>query len=313
MSGIIEDEIIGSQTDDESTQDNDIDASMDEVFSMFDIKEEQEEQSVNDKPPAKEEVKVEQRIEKVKHNKEETEVDISTTEKLHDHLQRSLALDKERERKTELEKNLDRAAKIAGYKDHTEYVANFDKMEQQQQEQDKNAYNELRQDLRQQAEDAGLDPDKVEAYLNDHPLMKEAQQAIQERDSSRLEQETQTRKQTIHNQWQELYKAYPEIVEDSNKFTPEGGKADFYTPEMESMVNAGYKPLDAYRLAHMDKIQTKTVKASQQRLIKEQQLGLRSQVETNAAPDNEPAVPTALANAFEAFGMTASEAKKYMK
>jgi hypothetical protein len=62
----------------------------------------------------------------------------------------------------------------------------------------------------------------------------------------------------------------------------------------------------------MDKIQTKTKKATEQRIIKEQHLGLRSKVETTSAPDNEPQVPKALADAFAAFGLPADSARKYI-
>lgn len=315
---IIEDEIIGSQTEDEShEEDNDVDRAMDDVFTAFGI-EKDEEKSVNDKTPAKEDVKTEPKVEKVKHNKAEVEVDISTTEKLHDHLQRSLALDKERERKTELEKNLDRAAKLNGYADHAAYVADFDNIEKQQQQKEQNAHSELLADLRQQSEDAGLDADKVEQWLSNHPLVKESEKIKQERENERLERQQQESQQQNLTKWKEMYEdprvlaAFPDIVQDSEAFT-RNETPNFFTPEMKSRIEKGYDPLDAMLLTHADKIQQHSKKITEQRIIKEQQLGLRSRVETNSAPDNEPKVPDAIANAFEAFGLPADSAKKYMK
>lgn len=311
---MIEEEIIGSQSDDNQQEDTELA----EVMKAFDIDpvEEKEERSVNDKTPAKEDVKT--GIEKVKHNKEETDVDISTKEKLHDHLQRSLALDKERERKTELESNLDRAAKLAGYKDHAAYVADFDNIEKQQQQKEQDAYSQLKQDLREQAEDAGLDPDKVEAWLNNHPLVKEAQQTKDEREKEQTEKQITKIQEENNTKWQTMYKdprvlaAFPTIEADSLAFS-RGETPAFFTPEMKARFDKGYDPLDAMLLAHADKFQGQSKRATEQRLIKEQQLGLRSRVETNTTPDNEPQVSAELASAFAAFGLPPESAKKYSK
>src|SRR5690554_5375502 len=143
---IVEEEIIGSQSE-ESEAVGTSDDNTDEVLALFGVeKEEEDEKSFNDKTPAIEDVKeeIESKTMRVKHNKEEVEVDISD-DKLTDHLQRSLALDKERERRVDLEKSLDRAAKLAGFNSHSELVANLDRIEQEQQEKEKNAFNETRQ------------------------------------------------------------------------------------------------------------------------------------------------------------------------
>jgi hypothetical protein len=311
MSGIIEDEIIGSQS--EESEHHDSDTNVDGVLSLFGIEDEEDEKSYNDKTPAKEDViedKKEPRTIKVKHNKEEIEADVSD-EKLPELVQRSLALDKERERKTELEKNLDRAAKLAGYKDHAEYVADFDKIEAQQKQQQKDAHNQLLTELREQAEDAGLDPDKLEAFLKSHPLVQEGERAIQERDRFEQDRAEQTSKEVTQSKWNDLYTTYPQLAESSKVFN-EGGAPDWFTPEMKSRIERGYDPKDAYELAHRDTLQSKSKKMTEQRVIKEQHLGLRSRVETTTDSDKEPSVPNALASAFAAFGLPVDSAKKYM-
>jgi hypothetical protein len=311
---IIEDEIIGSQSDDDQQSDTE----MDEIMSEFGYEKEEvkKEDPVKDEAPAKEDIKT--GFEKVKHNKGEEDVDISTKEKLHDHLQRSLALDKERDRKTELEKHLDRAAKLAGYKDHSAYVADFDNIEKQQQQKEQDEHNQLLIDLREQAEDAGLDPDKVEAFMRNHPLVKEAEKLKQEKATDDANKQSQDVQQANINKWQTMYKdprvllAFPDIVKDSEAFE-KGEIPAFFTPDMQSKINRGYDPLDAMILSHADKIQSISKKKTEQQIIKEQQLGMRSRVETNHAPDNEKQVPAALASAFAAFGLPAESAKKYVK
>lgn len=300
---INEEEIQGSQSEDEEikgVQDED----MDEIMSMFDIEKKSE---VPTPPPAKEEAKAEPKMMKVKHNKEEIEVDVSD-EKLPEYVQKALALDKEREKKTEYEKALDRVAKQQGYKDHSDLIANLDKIEQDAQKQKEDEYARLEADLIQEYEDAGGDPEKLKSWLNNNPLLQKARadaEAAKEREAT--EQQTKD-EQEWNSKWDALYKKYPELRADadSNTFT-------FYTDEMKSRVDRGYDPIDAYELAHRDKIQAQNKSKTEQRIIKEQQLGLRSKVETNSPADNEPQVPTALSSAFAAFGLPADAAKKYVK
>jgi hypothetical protein len=317
MSGIIEDEIIGSQSEESEQHDND--EGMGEVLSLFGIEDEEDEKSYNDKTPAKEDViedKKEPRTIKVKHNKEEIEADVSD-EKLPELVQRSLALDKERERRTESERNLDRAAKLAGYKDHAAYVADFDNIEKQQQQKEQNAHNQLLAELREQAEDAGLDGDKIEAFLMNHPVVKEAERVKQERETERVQTKEQEAKRETEQKWNSMYSdprvlaVFPTIVEDSQAFE-RGETATFFTPEMQERIQKGYDPIDAIMLAHADKFQGLSKKKTEQRVIKEQHLGLRSRVETTNDSDKEPSVPNALASAFAAFGLPVDSAKKYM-
>jgi hypothetical protein len=301
---IIEEEVIGSQSDDDQPNEElnqKIDASMDEALKAFGI-EDEEEKSVNDKTPAIEEVKTETKKTIVKFNKEDVEIDDENIPEL---LQKGLALDKERERKSELEKTLDRAARLAGYNDHTEYAANLDKLEQQQQQKQQTELDTLKNELLDELVEVGnLDRQKAEQYIENHPLFLEGKKAIEERQKA-MQQSEQVSK------WQPLYKAYPEL--EKAVMDAKGQPVDWFTPELATLVSRGNDPLLAYEHLNKDKIQQQTKKATEQRIIKEQQLGLRSRVETNTTPDSEPQVSAELASAFAAFGLPAESAKKYVK
>lgn len=315
---IIEDEIIGSHTDDHELQDSD---NLDEVFEQFGIENEKK-----DEPPATEEVKEPNQEPKtlkvpVKINKEQKEVEIREDE-LPELYEKSFALDKERERKSEYEKSLDRVAKLQGFKDHADLLANLDRLEQEAKQKEENHFNELRQQLREEAEDAGLDPEKLEAYLDNHPVMKQAQQALRERQEAEEIQKQTKLAQEWSNKWSVLYDTYPELREEADRLASEGktnwlnegeDAPSWMTAEMRSRINRGYDPIDAYELAHKGTIQAATRKKTEQQIIKEQQLGMRSKVETNASSDKEPAVPAELASAFAAFGLPVDAAKKYVK
>lgn len=303
----------GSQTAESQEQENQVTSAF-EVFGL-EVEDEtpetlEQERTEEEEAPAIEQ-KSEPKVIKVKHNKEEIEVDVSD-EKLPEYVQKALALEKERERKTEYEKSLDRVAKLQGFNNHADLVANLDRLEQEAQRREIEAHDTLRADLRQQAEDAGLDPDAVQSYLDNHPLMKEAQKAIQERERVAQEITAQTRHQQTRAKWDELYSAYPELVESSQVFN-DGGVPDWFTPEMQNRIARGYDPMDAYELAHKSKIIERNKHMAKQQAIKEQRLGLRSQVETNANADLEPDVPDNLASAFSLFGLSKESAKKYVK
>lgn len=97
--------------------------------------------------PAIEEPKPESKKRIVKFNKEDREIDESEVDEL---LQKGLVLDKERDRKTELEKHLDRVAKLAGFDNQADYIANLDKIEQDQQQQKEDEYTTLESELVQE-------------------------------------------------------------------------------------------------------------------------------------------------------------------
>lgn len=265
-----------------------------------DAEHDNEGRSVND-PPATEEVIVPKKM-TVKHNKEDVEVDISTDELLSDHLQRSLGLNKERERRSEAEKNLDRVAKLQGFKDHSELVANLDRIEKERQQQQVDQFQQAKQKIIDDLVYNGVDEQTAREYAENNPLVQQAKAAMEEK--QRIEQERsqqETEKQRLSG-WRQLYEAFPEAEETAKAFA-EGGKPDWFTSEMESMIVQGYRPLDAYKLAHMDKIQTQTKKAAEQRAIKQQILGQRAQVEGQAPVDNTPQASEELKNAFSMFGL----------
>lgn len=306
----IEEEVIGSHTEDSELHDNEQESSNNDAFVAFGL----DKPEVKADLPAKEDTP-EPKTFKVKHNKEEVDVPEDQVKEL---LEKGLNLDKVRGQKTEYEKSLDRVAKLQGYKDHSELIANLDKLEQQQEQKEQNAHNEMLQELRQQAEDVGLDGDKLEAYLMNHPLVKEGERVKQEREEERAQSQQQETKREVEQKWNTMYSdprvlaVFPSIVEDSKAFE-RGENASFFTPEMQVRIQKGYDPLDAIMLAHSDKFQTVAKKTTEQRLIKEQQLGLRSKVETTSDSDNEPSIPTAHASAFAAFGLPVESARKYIK
>jgi hypothetical protein len=301
---MIEEEIIGSQTD-ESLQDDD--TSMDDVFAAFGIEkpEEKKEEEAEVTDPAIDQ-KPESKKFTVKYNKEDVEID---EDKIPEYVQKGLALDKERDRRSELEKSLDRAAKLAGYQDHATYVADLDRLEQQQQQQKENQFTDLRSQLIQDYVDAGGDSQNIEAWLDNNPLLNQAKEVL-DREQLRNEQEQiQAEANQKVQQYESLYAEFPEL---KGQVKQDGG-ADWYTAQMHELVENGTPPLIAYRALNAESIADRRAKSATQRVIKEQQLGLRSQVETNTAPDNEPSVPDDLANAFAAFGLPPSAAKKYVK
>lgn len=309
----------GSQT--VTTQQDEQHSAISDAFSIFglDTPSEQSESSDSQQDtleteqsetPAKEDAKP-AKIIKVKHNKEEVEVDVSD-EKLPEYVQKALALDKVRGKQTELEKNLERAAKLNGFDKAEDYLANLDRLEEEAQKRQQDQFKDLRSQLREDAENAGLDPERVDAWLDNHPLLQEANKAIQERQNAEQERALQSSQQEKLAKWNELYAAYPDLVESSNVFN-DGGAPNWFTDDMRARIDRGYDPKDAYELAHRNTIITQTKKQAEQKAIKDQRLGLRAQVETEANGELEPEVPAALASAFSIFGLNPKAAQKYVK
>jgi len=247
---------------------------------------------------------------KVKYNKEDVEI---PEDQITEYVQRGLALEKERERKSEYERNLDRVAKLQGYKDHSELVANLDLIEQQQQERQKDQFADLRNQLVEEYEYAGGDPDNLTAWLDNNPLLNEAKEVLV-REQVRAEQEKEAAKQEqVTAQWAALYDAYPHLLESAQAAQANGVTPDWFTTDMQARIGRGYDPVDAFELAHRSTLQQQTKKAAEQRAIKAQMLGRRSQVETASPADQEPSVPSNMMNAFSAFGLDPKAAKKYVK
>lgn len=309
----------GSQT--VTTQQDEQQTAISDAFAVFGLDTPSESETTSEsqqdtldveqsEPPAKEEAAPAKTI-KVKVDKEEREFDISE-DKLPEYVQKAYALDKVRSKQTELEKNLERAAKLNGFEKTEDYLADLDRMEQEAQQRQQDQFKDLRQQLRDEAEYAGIDPVKLDAWLDNHPLLQEANNAILTRQSEQEQRAKEEIEQANVSKWNELYAAYPDLVE-SSKVIEEGGVPDWFNAEMQDRVNRGYDPKDAYELAHRNTIMTQTKKQAEQKAIKDQRLGLRAQVETESSGELEAEVPTELSSAFALFGLDPKSAKKYVK
>lgn len=316
-----EETVVASQSDESPTIEKD--PITEALFSQFDLKPKSTKKEIKF-PDANELLKVDPAIDqkleevpaeakksvKVKYNKEEIEIEEGKVPEL---LQKGLALDKERERKNELEKNLDRAAKLQGFKDHAEYAANLDRLEQQQQQKKQDDLDLMRKDLLDQLEANGIDREKAEAFIENHPLIKQSKEAIA-KDAERSQQDAQAKtREQMNKSWQELYTRYPELVEDSEGFAT-GAEVKFFTPEMKSRIERGYDPVDAYELAHKDKLQTVNRKQAEQSAIKAQQLGTRAAATNGTAqiPDEPTLLPQQIALAQE-FGVSVKGVIQHQK
>jgi hypothetical protein len=152
-------------------------------------------------------------------------------------IQKGLNYDKVHERAQQLEaqtKYLEKQAKIYGYATVDEYTKAVDEYEQQQQ-------------IQQEAQRIGVDPDTYAQYfapVNDQ--LSELQQKVMTYE----QQMTQAQQQAQLNEtWGELYSQYPGLVETSTAFN-EGKNPDWFTQDMQQLVQMGYKPVHAYELAH---------------------------------------------------------------
>ncbi|MET3699519.1 hypothetical protein SAMN05877753_111157 [Bacillus oleivorans] len=120
----------------------------------------------------------------VKYNKENMRI---SRDEAPAYIQKGLNYDKVSQRATEYEKHLDRVAKLAGYQSHEDMLRQLDQIEKQQQEQ------EYRQ--------AGLDPNVLNKYLEQHPDIQYARElkAKQEADEK------------FRNEANELFSEFPDL------------------------------------------------------------------------------------------------------
>lgn len=247
---------------------------------------------------------------KVKYNGEERVVDETEAPTL---IQKGMNYDKVQQRLLEQQKALDEVAQLQGFKDHADLIANIPKLREQQQQKERDEFEKLKQDLRQEFEDNGMDADKAIAYVDNHPLVKKALAELEKSEQRNMQEQQERARQENIGRWNELYQAFPELVESSQAFNS-GDRPEWYTAEMESMINRGYAPKDAYTLLNMDKIQTQSKKQMEQKVIKQQQLGNRAQVEGQAAtePDEISLLPAQLALA-EMMGVNIEGVKRQQK
>lgn len=226
------------------------------------------------------------------------------------HARKGLNYDKIEGRAKQYESALDRLARQQGFKDHADLLENLDKIEQAAVQQQQNQFDQLKQHLRQEAEDAGIDPNAMEQYLDNHPLLKQAREVIE-----RSEQEQQIRQQEQSQQqllqgWEALFKKYPQLAD---QVSPDGGTAPWLTPEMHQRLQRGYDPIDAYELVHRDSILAEERKRTEQSVLKNQRLNKRSQIEGQGKGEQQPEVPAELSAAFAMFDLDPKQAQKYAK
>lgn len=226
------------------------------------------------------------------------------------HARKGLNYDKIEGRAKQYESALDRLAKQQGFKDHADLLANLDTIEQRRVQEQRDQFDALKKQLRDDAEAAGIDPNILDQYLDNHPLLKQAREVVE-----RSEQEQQSRQQEQTQQqllqgWEALFRKYPQLTEQVD---PETGTAKWLTPEMQSRLQRGYDPIDAYELVYRDSIIADERKRAEQATIKNQRLNKRAQVEKAGGAELEPSAPEELTSAFALFGLDPKKAQKYAK
>jgi hypothetical protein len=286
---------------------------VDEALAMFGItreqeqaepedQQEEEELEPEDEPPA---IADEPEKLRVKVNKEEIEVDDDQIPEL---VQKGFGLDKERKRRTEAEQYLQRAAKLAGFEAVDDYLANLDKIEQQAIQKKQDDFDLLKQQLREDAESAGIDPDYLDRYLDAHPLLQQAREVVERESKSQETLKQQEQQQQLLKGWEELFNQHPELVENA---PAEGEKPDWLTAEMDALIEQGYKPVHAFELTNRDKIIAEERKRTEQNVIKRQRLNKRAQVEKEAVADTEPEIDSGILSGAALFGVPKKLIRKY--
>lgn len=226
------------------------------------------------------------------------------------HARKGLNYDKIEGRVRQYESALDRLARQQGYKDHADLLDNLDAIEQKQVQQQRDQFDQLKKQLRDDAEASGIDPNILDQYLDNHPLLKQAREVV-----SRSEQEQQQRQQEQSQQhllqgWETLFRKYPQLADQVDA---EKGTATWLTQEMQVRLRRGYDPVDAYELVHRENILADERKRGEQSAIKNQRLNKRAQVEKAGAADLDPSAPEELTSAFALFGLDPKQANKYAK
>lgn len=277
-------------TDDDSEEDTDLDDDLDADPAIDQKKSE---------VPAKGVV--------VKHNGQDVAVE---EDKVPEYLQMGLNYNKVKGQKQQYESALDRLARQQGYKDHAELLANLDQIEQQQVQRQKDQFDQLKQRLRQEAEDAALDPDALELYLDNHPILQQARAVLAQSEQVQKERQQETVQQQAVQGWESLFAKYPDLAAQVNA---DGTGATWLTAEMQAKLQRGYDPVDAYELVHRDSLATVTRKQAEQAVLKQQRLNKRGQTLGAAGAPMETEVPQELKDGFALFGLDPKNASKYAK
>lgn len=243
----------------------------------------------------------------VKYNGQETTV---PDEEVRGYVEKGMNYDKIKGRNQQYEDALNRLARQQGYKDHAELMDNLDKIEQAAVQKRKDDFDSLQQSLRDEAVNAGIDPDVLDQYLQQHPLLQQAQELIQQSEQAQTTRQQQAEQQQQVEAWESFFRKYPKLAEEVSE---DGTSAPWLTQEMQARIQRGYDPIDAYELVHRDRLDAQTRKQAEQSFIKNQRLNKRSQVEANPSGSLEPQAPQELRSAFAAFGLDPKAAEKYAK
>jgi hypothetical protein len=149
----------------------------------------------------------------IKYNSEEVKIPVSERQT---YLQKGYNYDKVNQRVTEYEQQLNRVAQLSGYNTHDELLSALDDIEQQQQ--------------RAQYEEAGIDPDIMNQFIEKHPDIQYARELKQK------EEETQR----FNNEANELFQAFPDLKPEN--IPPEA----FQLQKQMELQNKHIPLLDAY-------------------------------------------------------------------
>jgi hypothetical protein len=121
----------------------------------------------------------------VKYNKEEKQV---SYDEAPDYIQKGMNYDKVQQRADEYQQNLDRVARLSGYKDHSELLGAMEDLEREQE--------------RQKYEQAGINPDKFKELVSELPEFQEMQQMKQQ----------QQENQRLQSEANELFTEFPDLT-----------------------------------------------------------------------------------------------------
>lgn len=226
------------------------------------------------------------------------------------HARKGLNYDKIEGRAKQYETALDRLARQQGFKDHADLLANLDAIEQQRVQDQRDQFEVLKKQLRDDAEAAGIDPNVLDQYLDNHPLLKQAREVVERSEQEQQHRQQEQTEQQLRQGWEALFRKYPGLTDQVDAET---GTAAWLTPEMQSRLQRGYDPVDAYELVHRDSILADERKRAEQATIKNQRLNKRAQVEKGGSADLKPSAPEELTSAFAMFGLDPNKAQKYAK
>lgn len=321
---------IANQSEEVQPQEN-FDAETEALYAAYDLSAPKEQKEVDvqfpdvdaepetEEPPTTEEQTptetAEKRTLRLKYNGEEKEVDEEEARTL---AQKGMNYDKVQQKLQEQQQALDEVAQLQGFKDHAELLAQLPRLREKQQKQRENEHDELRQALRNEALDAGLDPDKLEQYIDNHPIMQESKRILESQQQLTIKSQQD---QTL-SRWNELYSMLPEGAEKPDLyFSPEGTLMfnsptvpTWYNSDIQSKIERGYDPVDAFQIANMGNMTAQAKKQAEQRTIKEQQLGVRAQVEKSGAVDADPNdLLPAQVQLAELFGVSPDGVRKQQK